>query len=120
MGRVRSAGGGLAGGLLIAGLLAVVVAVVVGRARSGSASDQARSAVQSLFVNPATSRRTATVDSCDQIGESPGARIYLCDVTAPSCTRYFQFAVYRAPSYGAMPVTAPAFALQHPCIPLHT
>jgi hypothetical protein len=112
--------GGVIRRLLPAALVLVGVVVTVCWLTSGSASDHARLAVQSLFVNPATSRRTAHVDSCDQIGANAEARIYLCDVTARNCTRFFQFVVYRESIYGATPVSAPAFALSHPCIPIHS
>jgi hypothetical protein len=106
--------------LLPAALVVVGVVVAINWSASGSASDHARRAVQSLFMDPATSRRTAHVDSCDQIRENAEERIYICDVTATNCARFFQFAVYRESSYGATPVSAPTFALLHPCTPIHS
>ena len=106
--------------LLPAALVLVVAILIVNWFTSSSANDDARRAIQSLFVNPAASRQTAHVDSCDQIGANAQARIYLCDVTATNCTRFFQFAVYRESIYGAEPVSAPTFALSHPCIPIHS
>jgi hypothetical protein len=100
----------------IVGLVAAVLLVV--RLTAGPPGDHVRSAAQSLFVDPATSRPTAHVDSCDQIGSNPAARIYMCDVTAPDCSRYFQIAVFRK-SFSALPVWAPAVALRHPCTPIH-
>lgn len=85
-----------------------------------SSSDHARAAVQSLFVDPSTSRSTAHVQSCGQIGANVDARIYMCQVVTTSCMRFFQFAVYRDAVYGAAPVFAPTYALIHPCTPLHT
>ena len=98
--------------LLGVGLLLVLVT-------SGPEADRARSAAQALFVDPGTSRQTAHVESCDQIGGNPAARIYMCDVTARDCSRYFQIAVYRK-SLSAIPVWAPAVALRHPCTPIHS
>jgi hypothetical protein len=106
--------------VLPAALAVVGLVAVVGWLMSNQASDHARRAVQAWFVNPETSRRTARVDSCDQIAANTEARIYLCDVTATNCTRFFQFAVYRESTYGATPVFAPTFALRHPCTPIHT
>ena len=106
--------------VLAVALVLLGVIVIVSRLTSGSPGDHAREAVQQLFVNPATSTKTAHVDSCDQIGANAEARIYLCNVTAPNCTRFFQFAVYRESIYGATPVSAPTFALRHPCTPLHS
>ena len=99
------------------GLVAVVLLVAL--VTSGPAGDQARSAAQALFVDPGTSRQTARVESCDQIGGNPSARIYMCDVTARDCSRFFQIAVYRK-SLSAIPVWAPAVALRHPCTPIHS
>lgn len=113
-------GGDVIRRLVPAALVLVGVVLLVSWFTSGSESDHARRAVQSLFVNPATSKRTAHVDSCDQIGANAGARIYLCDVTATNCTRFFQFDVYRESVYGAEPVSAPTIALRHPCIPIHS
>jgi|AmaraimetFIIA100_FD_contig_41_12242750_length_582_multi_4_in_0_out_0_2 hypothetical protein len=107
-------------GLLPAALALLGVGLIVVWSANSSASDRADKAVQSLFVNPATSTRTARVDNCDQIGANPSARIYLCDVTAKGCSRYFQFAVFRESVYGAVPVSAPSIALRHPCIPIHS
>jgi hypothetical protein len=106
--------------LVLAAVALVVVVAVVGWSTRGAASNRVRSAVQSLFVDSATSARTAHVDNCQQIGAETGARIYLCDVTAKNCRRYFQFAVFRESVYGAVPVSAPSYALQHPCVPLHS
>ena len=97
----------------------VAVVLVVALVTSGPERDQARSAAQALFVDPGTSKQTARVESCDQIGGNPAARIYMCDVTAPECSRYFQIAVYRK-SLSAIPVWAPAVALRHPCTPIHS
>ena len=98
-------------------LLGVVLLVAL--VTSGPEGDQARSAAQALFVDPGTSKQTAHVESCDQIGGNPAARIYMCDVTARDCSRYFQIAVYRK-SLSAIPVWAPAVALRHPCTPIHS
>lgn len=97
--------------------LAAVVLLVV-RLTAGSPGNRVLGAAQALFVDPGTSRQTAHVESCDQIGANPAARIYMCDVTAKSCSRFFQIAVYRG-SLSAVPVWAPAFALRHPCTPIH-
>ncbi len=59
------------------------------------------------------------MQSCDQIGTRAAARIYLCDVTAKNCSRYFQIAFFRE-SESATPVWAPEVALQHPCTPIHS
>ena len=105
---------------LLTTLAVIGVVAIVGWLTNGQTSDQTRRAVQSWFVNPETSRRTARVDSCDQIGANTEARIYLCDVTAANCTRFFQFAVSREAAHGAIPVFAPTFALRHPCTPIHS
>lgn len=105
---------------LLAALALVVVVLVVGWLTRGSTRDDVRNAVQSLFVDPATSTQTGHVDDCDQIGADTTARIYLCDVTAKNCRRYFQFAVFRESVYGAVPLSAPIFALRHPCVPIHS
>jgi hypothetical protein len=86
---------------------------------TGSPAGGVRDAAQALFVDPATSKATAHVDSCDQIGANRTARIYMCDVTAKDCSRFFQIAVYRNSPWAA-PVWAPSFALRHPCTPLHS
>jgi hypothetical protein len=99
---------------------AVVAAVGLLAWTAGSPGDRVLAAVQPLFVDPATAQQTARVDSCDQIGSSTAARIYLCNVTARTCSRYFQFAVFKDPAYAAMPVWAPAVALRHPCTPIHS
>ena len=91
----------------------------MGRLETGSRVDHARDAAQALFVDPATSRETARVDSCNQIGATAAARIYMCDVTAKDCSRFFQIAVYRNSPW-ATPVWAPSFALRHPCTPIHS
>ena len=96
----------------------VAVVLLVALVTSGPAGDQARSAAQALFVDPGTSKQTAHVESCDQIGGNPAARIYMCDVTAPDCSRYFQIAIFRK-SLSALPVWAPAVTLRHPCTPIH-
>ena len=106
--------------MLIPAAVGLVTAVLlVGRLTSGSAGDPVRRAAQALFVDPGTSRQTARVDTCDQIGTNPAARIYLCNVTAKSCNRFFQIAVFRK-SLFATPVWAPSAALRHPCTPIHS
>jgi hypothetical protein len=97
----------------------VAVVLLVALVTSGPTADPARNAAQALFVDPGTSKQTARVESCDQIGGNPAARIYMCDVTARDCSRYFQIAVYRK-SLSAIPVWAPAVALRHPCTPIHS
>ena len=101
-------------------LAACVAFLAVWLSSGSTSSDHARTAVQSLFVNPATAKKTAQVQSCGQIGANIDARIYMCQVVTTSCMRFFQFAVYRDAVYGASPVFAPAYALMHPCTPLHT
>jgi hypothetical protein len=96
----------------------VAIVLLAARLTAGSPVDHVRRAAQALFVDPATSRPTARVDSCNQIGANPSARIYLCNVTAKDCSRYFQIAVFRR-SLSAVPVWAPAVALRHPCTPIH-
>jgi len=108
------------GGLVLAALVAAGVVALLRGLTGSSPSEHARAAVQTLFVNPTTSRRTARVQSCGQIGANFEARIYMCQVVATDCSRFFQFAVYRDAVYGATPVFAPAFALIHPCTPIHT
>ena len=120
MSRAAPAAGGVIRRLLPTTLVVVGVVAIVGWLTNGPNSDHTRRAVQSWFVNPETSKRTARVDSCDQIGANTEARIYLCDVTTASCRRYFQFAVYREAAYGATPVSAPTYALRHPCTPIHS
>ncbi len=105
---------------MLAALVLFGLVVLLGWLTSGSASDQVRRTVQSLFVDPATSRQTAHVDTCDQIGANSEARIYLCNVTATNCSRFFQFAVYRESIFGATPLWAPTYALRHPCTPIHS
>ena len=119
MSRAAPAAGGVIRRLLPAALAVIGVVAIIGWLTNGQTSDHTRRAVQSWFVNPETSRRTARVDSCDQIGANTEARIYLCDVTAANCTRYFQFAVSREAAYGATPVSAPTYVLRHPCTPIH-
>ena len=97
--------------------MAIVLLVV--RLTSRAAVDPVRRAAQELFVNPGTSRQTARVDSCDQISTNPTARIYLCNVTAKNCNRFFQIAVFRKSPF-ATPVWAPTAALRHPCTPIHS
>lgn len=120
MARTATVAGDVIRRLLPAAFAVVCVVAIVSWLTTASTSDHARRAVQSWFVNPETSKRTAHVDSCNQIGANTEARIYLCNVTATNCTRFFQFAVYRESSYGATPLFAPTFAFRHPCTPLHS
>ncbi len=107
-------------GLLALALLIAVYVVPLGPFPGSSLAAHARSATQTLFVNPATSKQTAHVKSCGQIGANFEARIYICNVVTTSCARFFQVAVYRNSVYGASPLFAPNYALLHPCTPIHT
>src|SRR5579871_5164490 len=120
MARLAPRAGIVIAGIVLAALMAAGVIELLGRLTATSPSAHARTAVQTLFVNPTTSRPTARVQSCGQIGSNIEARIYMCQVVATTCSRFFQFAVYRDPVYGATPVFAPSFALIHPCTPIHT
>jgi hypothetical protein len=104
--------------LIPAAIALTALVLLAARLTAGPPVDHVRSAAQALFVDPATSKPTAHVDSCNQIGSNPSARIYLCNVTAKDCSRYFQIAVFRKSPF-ATPVWAPAVALRHPCTPIH-
>jgi len=108
------------GALAAAALVVAGCVAIFGVLTGASPGEHARSAAQTLFVDPATSRQTAHVKSCGQIGANAEARIYICNVVATNCARFFQVAVYRDSIYGASPVFAPAYALLHPCTPIHT
>lgn len=120
MARALSVLGSLADRRLLAALVVAGSVAFLAWPTGGSATEQARNEIHSLFVNVINPARQAHVNACDQIGANREARIYLCEIETAGCTHLFRFAVDRGSTFGVTPVSASIFTLRHPCRPYHS
>lgn len=108
---------GIATGTLVAivalALAGLVVIALIAVTRS-SPQEQARKAVQGLFVD-AVGQRVAGVESCTKVRSDSDADVYRCRIKARSCNRHFQFVIYDGYDRSAAPYSVSAYAFQRPC-----